>query len=93
MGDKKVNQKWQGMREEVNAEIAEWRQQHPRATFREIEAEEELELLPISRSEAPTIVTNCPECSSFNTKGTNQAKEPQGQFLAKIQIRPFSLFN
>ena len=39
MDTKKVRQKWQGLSEELNAEIAEWREQHPRATFREIEAE------------------------------------------------------
>ncbi len=39
MNTQKVRQKWQGMSEELNAGIAEWREQHPRATFREIEAE------------------------------------------------------
>ncbi len=39
MDSKKVSQKWQGMSEEMNTGIAEWREQHPQATFREIEAE------------------------------------------------------
>jgi len=36
---KKVSKKWDGMSVEMNAEILEWREQHPRATIREIEAE------------------------------------------------------
>lgn len=39
MDTKKVNQRWDGMSAEMNAGIAKWREQHPRATFREIEAE------------------------------------------------------
>ncbi|MBU2447626.1 MAG: ISKra4 family transposase [Bacteroidetes bacterium] len=39
MDSKKVSRKWQGMSEEMNTGIAEWREQHPQATFREIEAE------------------------------------------------------
>ena len=39
MNTKKVTQKWQGMSEGMNTRIAEWREEHPRATFREIEAE------------------------------------------------------
>ncbi len=39
MDKKKVHQGWQKMSEEMNAGIAAWREQHPRATFREIEAE------------------------------------------------------
>ena len=35
----KLSQKWQGLNEEMNAGIVEWRGQHPRATFREIETE------------------------------------------------------
>ena len=34
-----MREKWQGMSEEMNAGIAEWRERHPRATYREIEAE------------------------------------------------------
>jgi len=36
---KKVSKAWEGMSLEMNARILEWREQHPRATFREIEAE------------------------------------------------------
>jgi hypothetical protein len=39
MRTKMVNQKWDGISEEVNAGIAEWREGHPRATFRAIESE------------------------------------------------------
>jgi len=39
MDSEELNKKWQAMSEDVNAGVAEWRQQHPRATFREIEAE------------------------------------------------------
>ena len=44
MDNKKLSQKWQGRSEEMNADIAEWREQHPRATFREIESEIERRL-------------------------------------------------
>ena len=39
METKKVSKEWDQMSEEMNAAILEWREQHPRATFREIEAE------------------------------------------------------
>jgi hypothetical protein len=39
METKKVCQKWDGMSVEMNAGIAKWREEHPRATFREIEVE------------------------------------------------------
>ena len=39
METKKVSKAWEGMSLEMNARILEWREQHPRATFREIEAE------------------------------------------------------
>jgi DNA-directed RNA polymerase subunit RPC12/RpoP len=39
MGTKKAKQRWDEMSAEMNAGIAEWREGHPRATFREIEAE------------------------------------------------------
>lgn len=39
MGTEKAKQEWDEISAEVNAGIAEWRETHPRATFREIEAE------------------------------------------------------
>ena len=39
MERKDYTQKWQAMREEIISGVAEWRQQHPKATFREIEEE------------------------------------------------------
>ena len=34
-----LTQKWRAMSEEIISGVAEWRQQHPKAIFREIEAE------------------------------------------------------
>jgi YgiT-type zinc finger domain-containing protein len=39
MDTQKAKKKWDEKSEEMNAGIAEWREAHPRATFREIEAE------------------------------------------------------
>ncbi len=39
MNSEEMKQGWQEKSEEVNEGMAEWRRQHPRATFREIEAE------------------------------------------------------
>ena len=39
METKKVSKEWEQLSAEMNAAILEWREQHPRATFREIEAE------------------------------------------------------
>jgi len=39
METKKVSKEWDQLSAEMNAAILEWREQHPRATFREIEAE------------------------------------------------------
>ena len=39
MNGDEMRKRWNGMSEEINSGMAEWRQQHPKATFREIEAE------------------------------------------------------
>jgi YgiT-type zinc finger domain-containing protein len=39
MKSKEMQKKWNGLSEEIVSGVAEWRQQHPRATFREIEEE------------------------------------------------------
>ena len=39
MKTEQVKKGWQAKSEEINQGMAEWRQAHPRATFREIEAE------------------------------------------------------
>jgi YgiT-type zinc finger domain-containing protein len=39
MNSEKMRQSWNGMSEEIISGIAEWRQQHPQATFRELEEE------------------------------------------------------
>jgi uncharacterized protein (UPF0212 family) len=39
MKTKKMDEEWDGASAEMNAGITEWRKEHPRATFREIEAE------------------------------------------------------
>lgn len=39
MKGKQLQAEWSGLSEELMEEVAEWREQHPKATFREIEAE------------------------------------------------------
>lgn len=39
MNDAEMRKRWRGLSEEIISGMAEWRQQHPKATFREIEAE------------------------------------------------------
>ena len=39
MNSEQMRKSWNGMSEEIISGIAEWRQQHPQATFRELEAE------------------------------------------------------
>ena len=39
MNSEQMSQRWNGMSEEIMSGIAEWRQQHPQATFRELEEE------------------------------------------------------
>jgi len=39
MNGDEMRRSWNGLSEEIISGIAEWRQQHPKATFREIEAE------------------------------------------------------
>ena len=39
MNGDEMRKRWNGMSEEIMSGMAEWRQQHPKATFREIEAE------------------------------------------------------
>ena len=39
MNGDEMRKSWNGMSEEIISGMAEWRQQHPKATFREIEAE------------------------------------------------------
>jgi YgiT-type zinc finger domain-containing protein len=39
MDSEEMRKSWKGLSEEIISGIAEWREQHPRATFREIEVE------------------------------------------------------
>ncbi len=39
MNGEEMRKSWKGMSEEVISGMAEWREQHPKATFREIEEE------------------------------------------------------
>lgn len=39
MNSEQMRKSWSGMSEEIISGMAEWRQQHPKATFREIESE------------------------------------------------------
>ncbi len=39
MNGEEMRKSWSGQSEEIISEIAEWRQEHPKATFREMEAE------------------------------------------------------
>lgn len=39
MNGAEMRKKWNGLSEEINNGMVEWREQHPKATFREIEEE------------------------------------------------------
>jgi len=39
MNGEEMRRRWNGLSEEIISGMAEWREQHPKATFREIEAE------------------------------------------------------
>jgi YgiT-type zinc finger domain-containing protein len=39
MNGEEMRKRWNGLSEEINSGMAEWRELHPRATFREIETE------------------------------------------------------
>jgi YgiT-type zinc finger domain-containing protein len=39
MGKEETTKNWRAMSDEILSGVAEWRQQHPKATFREIEEE------------------------------------------------------
>ena len=39
MKGEEMRKSWNGLSEEILSGMAEWREQHPKATFREIEAE------------------------------------------------------
>lgn len=39
MNGEEMRKRWSGLSDEIISGMAEWRQQHPRATFREIEEE------------------------------------------------------
>ena len=39
MNGEEMRRSWNGLSKEILSGVAEWREQHPKATFREIEAE------------------------------------------------------
>lgn len=93
MNDEQMRQSWNGMSEEIISGIAEWRQQHPQATFREIEAEVDRRLsvlrakmladaaLGSAQTEwvpgSPEVL--CPECG--------QPLEQKGKKKRRLQTR------
>lgn len=93
MNSEQMMKNWNGMSEEILSGIAEWRQQHPRATFRELEEEVDRRLavlrakmladaaLSHSHREwepgSPEVL--CPECG--------QPLEQRGKKKRRLQTR------
>ena len=84
MNGETMRKRWNGMSEEIISGIAEWRQQHPKATFREIEAEidERLGVLRAKMISDAAIssaqmseVAYCPTCGvKLERKGKKKRK-------------------
>ena len=93
MNGEQMRTSWNGMSEEIISGIAEWRQQHPQATFREIEVEVDRRLSVLrakmlaaaALSSAPTEWATgsrevlCPECG--------QPLEKKGKKKRSLQTR------
>jgi len=89
MGTRDHTEKWRVMSEEVISGVAEWRQQHPKATFREIEAEVDQRLSEMrARMLSDVAITSasaeweedeeqpkCPQCGAeLQAKGKKKRK-------------------
>jgi len=93
MNSEEMHKSWTGMSEEIMSGVAEWRQQHPEATFRELEEEVDRRLsvlrakmiadaaLSMRQREweqgSPDVV--CPECG--------QPLERKGKKKRSLQMR------
>jgi len=93
MNSEEMRQSWNGMSEEIISGIAEWRQQHPQATFRELEEEVDRRLWVLRAKmladaalrsaqtewEQGSCEVLCPEC--------RQPLEKKGKKKRKLQTR------
>ncbi len=89
MNGEQMRKSWNGMSEEIISGIAEWRQQHPQATFRELEDEVDRRLAVMRAKmladaamisaqrewEPESEAVRCPECGAIlERKGKKKRK-------------------
>ena len=89
MNSEQMRKSWNGMSEEIISGIAEWRQQHPQATFRELEEEVDRRLAVMRAKmladaalasaqrewEEGSEAGRCPECgATLERKGKKKRK-------------------
>lgn len=89
MNSEQMRKSWNGMSEEIISGIAEWRQQHPQATFRELEEEVDRRLAVMRAKmladaalssaqrewEQGSQAVRCPECgATLERKGKKKRK-------------------
>jgi YgiT-type zinc finger domain-containing protein len=84
MDGEELRKRWNGMSEEIISGMAEWRQRHPKATFREIEAEIDQRLAVLRAkmiadaaisSAQMAEVAYCPTCGAkMEKKGKKKRK-------------------
>jgi hypothetical protein len=89
MNSEQMRKSWNGMSEEIMSGIAEWRQQHPQATFRELEEEVDRRLAIMRAKmladaalastqrewEQGSQEVRCPECGmTLDRKGKKKRK-------------------
>jgi YgiT-type zinc finger domain-containing protein len=93
MNSEEMRTSWNGMSERIVDRIAEWRQQHPQATFRELEAEVDRQLSELRAKmltdaamsseqtewAAGSSEVVCPECG--------QPLERKGKKKRRVQTR------
>lgn len=92
--------KWQRLADEVISGMHEWRKQHPKATFAEIESEtmkrtaelqarlmEELVQMSEAADWANAEAPHCPECGARMQKRGQQERRLQSQGGAEVVLR------
>lgn len=91
-----MQRRWNGLSAEISREVAEWRQRHPKATFREIEQEVDKRLAvlrvrmlsdaAISSAQAERDAV-CPSCGAkLEKKGKKKRKlETRGGQVVELE--------
>ena len=96
----KNDPEWQGLVDKILSGLAEWRQQHPKATFGEIEQEtmkrmgqlqarmmQEMAMASQATDWETETAPTCPECGEKMRKRSEQERHLQAQGGGEVKLK------